>query len=629
MKQTCFLNFAATAPIKLATASYMSKLCQEMSEPLGAHFYAWLGLIEQTRRRLAELIGAFPIEIAFFNNTSTALSVLALGLPLVPGDIILAPEDEFSSNRFVWQNLAQKGIRFRSFTVEKDKSLAETLNELDLKGVKLISISAVSYCSGRVYELKAFADFCKAHGIWSCVDAIQAVGATPLNCHELGIDFLAGGGQKWLLGPIGCGYLFARQEWLQSLFVPFVGWTSSKYPERHQIQYLEFCEELARFEPGLPNFLPIAGLGHSLNTLEKTGWSFIFEEIQKRSRYLKSNLDSLGYELLTPLQAPCAGIISVKIPHDILPRLVLEHFEKHRIQLTVRDFLRVSPHFDTPWSQLDVFLNAAASLRQLKAPVWSLSWQPPSPKPEKQPFKSAWILGATGSLGQALTHQLAADGYHLHLIARNKIELDLLASSLTASCQVHQVNLAHFSEVQELCRQLNEPVDLLIIACCGNTSARFNEVNASMFEQMGLLPGIGAVLGAFEKQASSKARVIGLSALFTKFHVPYLSYYHALHAGLEHLLHAFEVESGIKSQLVYMEACHSKLQKRIGRTLLRYFRPKGSFNYKHPEEIAYAIVKAIKKNKPLKLSLKIRIQQFVINRFPSFYKRWLQRLKTE
>jgi hypothetical protein len=78
-----------------------------------------------------------------------------------------------------------------------------------------------------------------------------------------------------------------------------------------------------------------------------------------------------------------------------------------------------------------------------------------------------------------------------------------------------------------------------------------------------------------------------------------------------------------------MEACHSKLQKRIGRTLLRYFRPKGSFNYKHPEEIAYAIVKAIKKNKPLKLSLKIRIQQFVINRFPSFYKRWLQRLKTE
>ena len=50
------------------------------------------------------------------------------------------------------------------------------------------------------------------------------------------IDFLASGAQKWLLGPVGCGYIYARSKLLEQLFVPLVGWTSSQYPETFELK---------------------------------------------------------------------------------------------------------------------------------------------------------------------------------------------------------------------------------------------------------------------------------------------------------------------------------------------------------------------------------------------------------
>jgi cysteine desulfurase/selenocysteine lyase len=629
VKKSFFLNYGATAPIRTSTATFMSDLCQEMSLPLGARFYTSLSLIEQTRRRIADLIGAFPKEIAFFNNTSTALSMLALALPFKKGDVVLAASDEFSSNRFVWQNLSSKGVIFRTFEIKKNQSLIQTLSEIDLREVKLISLSAISYCTGRFYELEAFCSFCKNHGIWSCLDAIQAVGAVAIDCHNLDIDFLVGGGQKWLLGPIGCGYLYAKQEWHERLFTPLVGWTSAKYPERHEIERLDFCDELARFEPGLPNFLSIAGLGHSLETLEKTGWPFIFEEIQKRTHYVKENLSKLGYELLS--SSKLGGIVSTEIPKGILPRLALEHFEKQNIQLTVRNFIRVSPHYDTPFEDLNIFLQAAAELKKISFPKWSQSYTSAQKDPKTQTVKTAWLVGATGTLGEALAHNLSAQGYRLKLFARNLLEIEDLAKKLPKDCDLsyQSVDLASYEEAYSLSKSLIDsgPVDLMIVACIGNLSARFDQVEPRIFHQMGILSGIGLLLGSFEKKATPAAQVVGLTSLQSRFSIPYMSYSHALHLGFSELLNSFEVESGFWTQLVVARSCHSNLQKQIGRVLLRYMKTSGKFNYEHPEKLAHSIIESVLKRKKISVPFQTKIKLCLNTLFPSLAKKLIQRFK--
>src|SRR6185437_661963 len=109
------------------------------------------------------------------------------------------------SNLFVWQNLERRGVECVRVILPRDVPLLETLAKQDLRKVKLVALSAVSYRTGRTHDLKALADFCRERGILTCVDAIQAIGAIPFDVRKSGIDLMATGAQKWLMGPAGCG----------------------------------------------------------------------------------------------------------------------------------------------------------------------------------------------------------------------------------------------------------------------------------------------------------------------------------------------------------------------------------------------------------------------------------------
>ena len=108
----------------------MQTLAAEMQRPLNEHFYPWLGMLEETRRYLAELIHAHPSEIAFCQNTSTGLSLnVATAIPFQPGDRILVPRNEFPSNIYIWQSLQKKGMIFEFFDVETGVPVVETLKK--------------------------------------------------------------------------------------------------------------------------------------------------------------------------------------------------------------------------------------------------------------------------------------------------------------------------------------------------------------------------------------------------------------------------------------------------------------------------------------------------------------------
>jgi hypothetical protein len=303
------------------------------------------------------------------------------------------------------------------------KTFLSQLEELDLSDVRLIALSAISFEDGRLFPITEIARFCREKGIYLCVDAIQAVGVIPVDVRNWGCDFLACGGQKWLFGPIGSGFLYMRKEILSQLHVPFVGWASQKATGDFTAP-LEFADSARRFEPGLLALGPIAGLGKSLEELEKFGWERIFSKIQKRRAQLESSFPGRVHK--RGGEGLGGGIVSLKLTHEEQVNLPVAAL--HRVGHT-----RFSVHAVTNDCEINF----------LKKNIF--------------PYHNVLITGASQGLGAAMAQLLASKGCKLVLMGRSEKRLRQLAQQIPeARCRIIAASLDHDIDLPD------EPFDLII-----------------------------------------------------------------------------------------------------------------------------------------------------------------------
>lgn len=437
-----FLNYAATAPVFAATAQHMARVAQQATESMANHFNAWLGLIESTRHQIATLLGASPEEIAFTTNTSTALSLVAGAIRWRAGDRVLYPADEFPSNRYVWQNLADQGVVAEPVAVEPNVTFAEQLEQRDLAGVRVVAVSAVSYRDGRRHDIESIVRCNRAHGIVTAVDGIQAVGALPTDVRRWQCDFLACGGQKWLLGPVGSGFLYIARERLPELRVPLVGWASSRAAGDFEVERLEFCDGARRFEPGLPDVVALAGLGTSLELLASAGWDAVFARVARHAVRLHEELGTLGLTVLhAGLPDTTSGIVTAVLPDDAAAEAVAQACERKRIIVTQRRrHVRLAAHATTSDEDLDAILQVlakhtprAASRRASTVPVHgtgAAGAATASPVRRRSGWRLAVVTGASRGLGEGIAQALARRGCAVILIGRDETALQAVASRL-------------------------------------------------------------------------------------------------------------------------------------------------------------------------------------------------------
>ncbi len=197
-----YLNHAAVAPLPRRTARAMQELADDALQFGSLHYDRWLDAYEGLRVAVARLIGAHRSEIALVKNTSEGISMVAQGLTWHPGDRIVAFREEFPANYYPWLRL--EGTK--RCTVDW-LSVADPLEKIEIActGAKLLAISFVQYFSGFRADLKAIGEICRRHRCFFFVDAIQGLGAFPLDVEACHIDALAADGHKWMLGPEGCG----------------------------------------------------------------------------------------------------------------------------------------------------------------------------------------------------------------------------------------------------------------------------------------------------------------------------------------------------------------------------------------------------------------------------------------
>jgi cysteine desulfurase / selenocysteine lyase len=178
-----------------AVAAYVS-LRHKPHTLRAEHFFATL---QRSRELAATLIGASAGEIALTTNTSHGLNLAAFALPLGPGDEILTVDREFPANVFPWMKRAERTgaslVRLPCVNdVPDDAALLEAI--ATRPNVKVVTVSWVSFCSGARIDIDAVGAACRARGIYFVVDAIQGLGALPLDVSQTPIDILSCGARR-------------------------------------------------------------------------------------------------------------------------------------------------------------------------------------------------------------------------------------------------------------------------------------------------------------------------------------------------------------------------------------------------------------------------------------------------
>ncbi len=352
-----YLNHAAVAPWPVRTAAAIAAFAAENRSRGAQRYPAWMEVEQRLRQRLQQLINARSSdEIALLKSTSEGLSVVAHGLDWRPGDNVVIPAQEFPSNRIVWESLDVYGVQVRAVDLyATDDPEAALLAAADAR-TRLMSVSWVQYDTGLRLDLVRLGRACEAAEVLFCIDAIQGLGALPLDVRAARADFVVADGHKWLLGPEGLALFYCRRELLERVRLHQFGWHMVEHLGDFSRQDWMPARSARRFECGSPNMLGIHGLEASLSLLAGAGRDAIADIILRNTSYMIDYIhnNKKDYELVTPAAARAhAGIVSFRPRHRDATEFH-GRLQAAGVVCSLRSgAIRFSPHFHTPRDHLD------------------------------------------------------------------------------------------------------------------------------------------------------------------------------------------------------------------------------------------------------------------------------------
>lgn len=360
-EKSIYLNHAATGPLPVCALRAMEMYLQEHSAGRIDTYEVDREIIRECREHLAMLINAeSPDRIALVHNTSDALNIVARGVPWERGDRILVCEQEFPANVVPYYHLAHLGVEVDLLQLQNGGIDLHALQKAMTPRTRLFSLSAVQFLNGFRADLASIGAMCRQKNIWFVVDGIQAVGAIPIDVQSMHIDALACGGQKWLLGPQGTGFLYLSERFQSIHRPPFVGWLSVEHPW-HFFDYQQpLAPSARRYETGTLNSCGFYGLNASVGFLLNVGIHRIHQRIQQLTSILCEELQRFHeLTLLTSFDAEHrAGIVALERRDRGSLQETYNKLRAHGVVVSLReDKLRFSPHFYNTEEEIDQVLN--------------------------------------------------------------------------------------------------------------------------------------------------------------------------------------------------------------------------------------------------------------------------------
>lgn len=354
-KSLLYFNHAAVAPWPQRAVQAVCNFARESGEQGAKNYPRWMQMEQHLRTQIKNLIQAPSIDdISLVKNTSEALSIIAYGMDWRVGDKVVFLEQEFPSNRIVWESLRSLGVVPIKVVVAEGQSPEDALLAACDEKTRLISLSTVQYASGYRMDVARIAQYAHTHKIHWGLDAIQSLGALPMDVQALDVDFVAADGHKWMLGPEGLAILYVREAFRAQIKPLQFGWHMVQQSGQFDQQNWTPATDGKKYEPGSPNSVSVHGLEASLSLFNELGMALVTSRILANTQYMieevqrTANLELVSSEDLRSR----SGICSFR-PRSHSISDLFSHLTQQQVVCALRgNAIRFSPHFYNDTDQI-------------------------------------------------------------------------------------------------------------------------------------------------------------------------------------------------------------------------------------------------------------------------------------
>jgi selenocysteine lyase/cysteine desulfurase len=370
LEPSAYLNHAGVSPPSEPVRLAVREAVDDFARRGGAAVGDAVARKARLRGRLADLLGGRAEDVALTTNTSAGIQAVALDFPWRRGDRILLVDGEFPANVTPWQQAAATfgleigWIPLAAFLRSAEEGLAHLDRELS-RGARLLAVSAVQFRSGLRMPIQAMAARCAAAGAEIFVDAVQAAGCVPLDLR--GIDYLAAGAHKWLMGVLGAGFLWVRPERVGALVPRTASWLSHEDPVRFLVEgpgAMRYDRPIRRradlIEGGGMPEVALAGFLASVEVLLGLGVPAIERHVSAYLDRLEPELAGRGFRSLrSPRAEARSGILTVEPPPGLGAPAIARELWARGVACSIPDgALRFSPHWPNHADEIPGVLRA-------------------------------------------------------------------------------------------------------------------------------------------------------------------------------------------------------------------------------------------------------------------------------
>lgn len=373
-----YLAHAAISPLSAPVKARVDELTTDYARLGVEALPRWLKERARLRESLAATIGARPEDVGFSQSTTPGVVWVANAIDWKRGDRVLLFEGEFPANVTPWQQAARTyglelvTIPSAPFFESADAGLAAVEREL-AKGARLVAVSEVRFQDGLRMPTAALGRLAHRHGAELFVDAIQALGAVPVDVAE--IDYLATGAHKFLMGLEGAGFVYVAPSRIGALVPRLAGWLGHEDAlsflfegPGHLRADRPFRASADVIEQGAQSGASLAALQASVEILDALGPGRIFDHVQSLHDALEPALLEMGFRSLRAGDPSSrSASLCVLPPPGVDVRALHRGLLSRGVVASIPDgFLRFAPHWPNASAEVPFVIESLHSaLREI------------------------------------------------------------------------------------------------------------------------------------------------------------------------------------------------------------------------------------------------------------------------